>query len=619
MKPNHSCPEHQTGSQSLDLQSWAAQVISKKRAVHVKSEYNDHTDNHSSRPQSWAAQWLPSFFNVTHNEYEHPGPNRQTAYPPLDLQRWAAQAIPYRSNSTETKREDLEPNRLNEIPHYVNKANVSPVHPNQSVGQHPTTGSHAIAMPQQSISQDFTAEDDDINLSQQDVGQVPTTKDRDIGIPRRSLDQRRGTEGFDTRLPQQSIGQAVTTEDDDIQIPNQNVHHRLETESDGTDIPQQNVDRGFANQEGDSEIHQHGRTDVSQSLDGSTLQPEQDVSQGLEIQDDDMDVSPESSNLGPRIEDHYIGGALQNSSEDLPIRKRRRAPTAGPPKKRGRPKQSPDNPSTVPSAYSQPWGAILVAEQFKLSKVFRDLLADDTLDAAPFFTVAAVTLPAPSEEEPTRSSFVKFCDDVYGMAHIEPIQVVCRLFLLVTLGEMAARLFGPKWSNEKNQRLSKSIIRSHGKETYDSIQRPCRLANRLDFVCQQFGKGCIFWLQEKLTENFLGNRVSMSGNNYEEAIQHATSKGLQASIQISGANELSCAIGAYLRRRYKIEQIDSDVKDEREDGAKDGQGTPGTENERDTGTDHEGGAEDGQGTSGTENGQDAGTNHQGGAGTPDVI
>ncbi|MDI1492127.1 MAG: hypothetical protein OHK93_003339 [Ramalina farinacea] len=80
----------------------------------------------------------------------------------------------------------------------------------------------------------------------------------------------------------------------------------------------------------------------------------------------------------------------------------------------------------------------------------------------------------------------------------------------------------------------------------------------LILLCENFTIGCLFWLQNTLTENFLKNRTTKSGIPYKDAIKELRRRELAGTAKKSGATELCDTVRAEHRRIYKVDEIAHD-------------------------------------------------------------
>ncbi|KAL9001987.1 MAG: hypothetical protein Q9188_005066 [Gyalolechia gomerana] len=226
-------------------------------------------------------------------------------------------------------------------------------------------------------------------------------------------------------------------------------------------------------------------------------------SQGLTIIDDDddqvgVDIRPNPpvaarSRKRPRpvVVDSDDERILENASD----------PPATPraPNKRGRPRTSTEGPAKEIPAVANTWGLILVLPSLGLPDIFQEELKTNPSHCPNRFLTDAA-MPA-TASAPDLDVFLKFCSDVAQMPRRDDKNIVCRLFLFLTVGDMAHRIFGKEWWDLKRDRLKSRISRERGPETYNAIRSNVKLASRLTFICKRLSTGCLFWLCTTLSDS----------------------------------------------------------------------------------------------------------------------
>lgn len=146
---------------------------------------------------------------------------------------------------------------------------------------------------------------------------------------------------------------------------------------------------------------------------------------------------------------------------------------------------------------------IVAQHELKLDHILQEhLKVNTTYDAAYFFSGCFLpTLTNFSKEH--LQEFLQFCLDVYAMAQDKIISRVHRLFLLLTVGDVALSIFGPEWWIKEHQELKRIVIAKLSKSKFLQLQPILTMASALSFICQcpGFGVGCIFWIQGELTDD----------------------------------------------------------------------------------------------------------------------
>ncbi len=170
------------------------------------------------------------------------------------------------------------------------------------------------------------------------------------------------------------------------------------------------------------------------------------------------------------------------------------------PKKRGRPHNISTNASSKKAnIYSKSWGAILAVDQFELEDVFRRYLdADPPENAASFFKTPLPALDNPDQDH--LAEFLQFCCAVDEMPQDDSMDYVRRLFLWVTVGDLAYNIFGADWLNMKKKGLKTIITKTLSEDNYVTLRGKLMLAAQLTFICRNLGMGALFWLRSQLSD-----------------------------------------------------------------------------------------------------------------------
>ena len=163
--------------------------------------------------------------------------------------------------------------------------------------------------------------------------------------------------------------------------------------------------------------------------------------------------------------------------------------TAGAKKGRGRPRKSSRTRSRSPNPASVSWGVIQSAKEINMDNSLKDLLRNFTPDNAAASLDASRLLPTnPSvQPKPDMNVFSSFCRKVYVMPHGTPTKHVARLFMVLAAGDMGSALCGDK-------------LLSIGDKSKD-IMRIKKMASSLLFICEKLGNGCLFHLENKITDH----------------------------------------------------------------------------------------------------------------------
>ncbi|KAI4142581.1 MAG: hypothetical protein LQ341_003167 [Variospora aurantia] len=131
---------------------------------------------------------------------------------------------------------------------------------------------------------------------------------------------------------------------------------------------------------------------------------------------------------------------------------------------------------------------------------------------------------------------------------------VRRLTQYLALAQMVSKLFGEVW-NQSNKRRRLFMTDKYNEQALKLIDNALNIVRGLTFLCEQLDKGCIAWLNQDFTDNFLANRITRSGVIYDNAMAHIRNHDLVQKIRQSGANDLVKGIESHLINVYRISEI----------------------------------------------------------------
>ncbi|KAL8668258.1 MAG: hypothetical protein Q9202_000236 [Teloschistes flavicans] len=86
------------------------------------------------------------------------------------------------------------------------------------------------------------------------------------------------------------------------------------------------------------------------------------------------------------------------------------------------------------------------------------------------------------------------------------------------------------------------------------LNKWCVYGSKLDLICKEFGPGCIFFLHQQhlLSQDFLDNKFTSSGQYHKAAFRHLQRLNLGGKAQASQANELGQKIRHRLIKPFMI-------------------------------------------------------------------
>ena len=177
-------------------------------------------------------------------------------------------------------------------------------------------------------------------------------------------------------------------------------------------------------------------------------------------------------------------------------------------KKRGRPSITSTNDASKRASISnKSWGAILALNEFKLDEALRTYL--NTYPSTEMASFDKADLPELNEpDQHDLAKFLKFCQEVDKMprridhksSNVSRIDHVRRLFLWVTVGDLANHIFGVDWSNTKKRELKTTIANALEEDDRSALLKKLHLAAQITFICRNLGMGALFWLPDQLTD-----------------------------------------------------------------------------------------------------------------------
>ncbi|KAG8532403.1 uncharacterized protein KY384_002888 [Bacidia gigantensis] len=147
--------------------------------------------------------------------------------------------------------------------------------------------------------------------------------------------------------------------------------------------------------------------------------------------------------------------------------------------------------------------------------------------------------------------------DVYGRLR--------SLFLALFFGDYAEQAFGK--GGHINKRKSREMVeglmqgsaggRLNGitendmaEKMMEDIPKMVARGKVLDVLCERFGVGSLFWLQECLTENCLDRNAPTSGAYFDSAMKNLNDLHLSAQVKKSGADKVGNQVRAELARVF---------------------------------------------------------------------
>ncbi|KAI4199855.1 MAG: hypothetical protein LQ348_001811 [Seirophora lacunosa] len=210
---------------------------------------------------------------------------------------------------------------------------------------------------------------------------------------------------------------------------------------------------------------------------------------------------------------------------------------------------------------AQSWGLILEKKDFPLPDELREIVPP----SLSFDIAGYLGSPSTWEHVPTAKDLPTVSGLIWSMPSRTSNERVCRLFQFLALAKIVSRLFGQVWS-QSNERRKRGIIGKYNEKAWKMIEGPLNVIKGLIFLCEELGKGCIFWLNQELTDNFLAKRITRSGTSYDRAIALLRKHDLVQTMRQSGANELAKRIESHLVNVYRISEIHQEAMHTFDDG-----------------------------------------------------
>ncbi|KAL9002246.1 MAG: hypothetical protein Q9188_004818 [Gyalolechia gomerana] len=87
------------------------------------------------------------------------------------------------------------------------------------------------------------------------------------------------------------------------------------------------------------------------------------------------------------------------------------------------------------------------------------------------------------------------------------------------------------------------------------INRWSLYGSKLDTICRTFGAGSLFYLEEQLSSDFLRNKFTASGPNYDDAVEHLCGIGLKQAACASKATELGERVRHMLIKPFRVASV----------------------------------------------------------------
>ncbi|KAG8527308.1 uncharacterized protein KY384_008052 [Bacidia gigantensis] len=281
------------------------------------------------------------------------------------------------------------------------------------------------------------------------------------------------------------------------------------------------------------------------------------------------------------------GGGSTNKTLDHPPT----PPNTPQTKPRGRPPARPKNTTTKPPPINEQspiWRTVRQLDDLKLHHSLKSMLNADDLSPS---------LLLEGQNEPELTILPRGDQEATGPNSLEEGIMRCfmyaltsqskgiygrmrELFVTLFLGDYADQEFGKTGhiNQAKAKRMVKKLIQAHDKAGADDQgplpdgmkvseleeklvdQMPkMRVRGRvLVHLCYIFGTGCLFWLQDVLTENFLNRNAPLSGQYYDAAMIHLLDLKLATTAEDSKGNEIGDAVRAKLAQVFGVKKVSHD-------------------------------------------------------------
>ncbi|KAL8646463.1 MAG: hypothetical protein Q9210_006130 [Variospora velana] len=211
-------------------------------------------------------------------------------------------------------------------------------------------------------------------------------------------------------------------------------------------------------------------------------------------------------------------------------------------------------PHSLVSHTARSWGLILEKKDFSLPDTLRQIVPPSgTFDVAIY-----IGSPPTWEHIPTGKDLPIVCRSIWSMPIATDNDRVRRLTQYLALAQMVSKLFGEVW-NQSNERRKRLMIDKYNEPALKLIDNALNVVRGLTFLCEQLDKGCIAWLNQDFTDNFLANRITRSGVIYDNAMAHIRNHDLVQKIRQSGANDLVKGIESHLINVYRISEIHAEA------------------------------------------------------------
>ncbi|KAG9526326.1 hypothetical protein KCV07_g857, partial [Aureobasidium melanogenum] len=243
--------------------------------------------------------------------------------------------------------------------------------------------------------------------------------------------------------------------------------------------------------------------------------------------------------------------------------------TEGRPTKRPRPNSTTGSGRNNPNAASKarrgpktrnPWQRVLNLQRLSLPPAIASLLQENG-DPRDFLNDKERLVYLTDDQEQDSGSALMVCYEfAQELQRREGVDRIRLLFIDLFFHDMIRCLF-PEATGKKMGHLMKedAAMLLAGWEGLDvdieelrnTMNDWSKCGRKLDWLCRKFGEGCLFYISDDLSQNFLLNQMPMDGEYTPAAMAHLKSLGLDRLAERSGANSMAAKIRKLLLEPFK--------------------------------------------------------------------
>ncbi|KAL8692783.1 MAG: hypothetical protein Q9218_002254 [Villophora microphyllina] len=204
-----------------------------------------------------------------------------------------------------------------------------------------------------------------------------------------------------------------------------------------------------------------------------------------------------------------------------------------------------------------PWAKFSKVKSLELPRPYKEYIEKHGTNAVDFLNDRAVLVHRIADPDSDEADAIIACLRYTWTLRSREAKDRIRWFFSMLFYFDLARLKYHRASGRVGTKMQKEIEKLVKERVRDPVDLS-QLGNwsiqgsKLHELCEAFGVGCLFYLEDLLTENFLKKQFTHSGSNHDEAFINLRNRGLSHEAAGSGANELGQNIRDYLIRPFTL-------------------------------------------------------------------